>query len=103
MNDEKELETKEQYNDQPDVPFVIYEAEMARAERHIKRLWISLIVAIGTIVLVTAGFLYYLSLFDYESYEVVAEGNGHANYIGQDGDIYNNGGESLGPQESAEE
>lgn len=30
----------------PDVPYIVYEGEQARNERHIKRLWVALIVAI---------------------------------------------------------
>jgi hypothetical protein len=77
----------------PDVPYIVFEGEMARAERYIKRLWIALIIAIICVLASNVAWLLYISQYDFESYEVVAEGDGHANYIGQDGDIYN--GESI--------
>jgi len=51
------------------VPYIVHEAEMARQERHIKRLWIALIVAIAACVAITGGFLWYLNQYDFTSYE----------------------------------
>jgi hypothetical protein len=79
-----------------DISYIVFEGEMARAERHIKRLWITVIVLILSIVALCAGFLIYLSQFDVESYQVSTEGGGNANYIGNDGDITN--GESNSSQ-----
>ena len=72
-----------------DVPYLVHEDAMVRMERQIKRLWIALIVAIASLLIAILAFLWYLNLYDFESYEVSATGNGNANYIGQDGDIYN--------------
>jgi hypothetical protein len=80
------------------VPRYFYELEQARSERHIKRLWIALVIAVALIVACNMAWLYAWMQYDYESYEVTADGNSNANYIGQDGDIYNNGS----PSESAE-
>ena len=73
------------------VPFIVFEGEMARAERHIRRLWIALIAAIAALVLTVGGFLWYLSLYDFVSSETVTidGADGIANYIGKDGNIYN--------------
>lgn len=84
-----------------DVPYLVHEGIMVRMERQIKRLWIALIVAIASLLIAILAFLWYLNLYDFESYEVSADGDGHANYIGQDGDIYNGTCEST--QESEEE
>lgn len=71
------------------VPYIVYEAEMTRSERQIKRLWIALIIAIALIFASNAAWLMYVSQYDFESYDLSTENGGNANYIGQDGDIYN--------------
>ena len=73
------------------VPYIVFEGEIARQERHIKRLWIALIAAIVAIVLIVGGFIWYLNQYDYVSNEsVTVDGqSGVANYIGKDGNIYN--------------
>ena len=81
------MEDKEQIT----IPYIVFEGEQARAERHIKRLWIALIVSIAVLLLSTVAWLVYLSLYDFESYEVISEGSGHANYIGEEGEINNYG------------
>ena len=65
------------------VPYIVHEAEMTRQERHIKRLWIAIIIAICAGVAITGGFLWYLNQYDFESYEqdgsgvnIVGDGNG---------------------------
>jgi hypothetical protein len=71
------------------VPYIVHESEMARAERNAKRLWVALLVAITLMVLSNVGWLLYISQYDFCSYELSTDGGGNANYIGQDGDIYN--------------
>ncbi len=71
------------------VPYIVYESAMARTERHIKRLVVSLIVSILTLFAANIGWLVFLSQFEFESTEISSEGGGNANYIGEDGDIYN--------------
>lgn len=56
------------------VPYIVHEAEIARQERHIKRLWVALIVAIVACVAITGGFLWYLNQYDFTSYEQDGEG-----------------------------
>ena len=65
------------------VPYIVFEGEIARQERHIKRLWIALIVAIVAMVLIVGGFLLYLNQYDFASYQqdgegvnIVGDGNG---------------------------
>ena len=80
------------------VPYIVHETEMARAERHTKRIWIALIVSVLLLFASNAAWLYAWCQYDYYSEEVVidlnSEDGGNANYIGNDGDIYN--GESYG-------
>lgn len=81
--------------EQMKVPYIVYESSMARAERQQKRLWIALIVSVVMIVLSNIAWLYVWNSYEYvgES-QVSVEGEGTANYIGNDGDITN--GESDG-------
>lgn len=84
------------------VPYVVHEATVARQERHIKRMWIALIVAVALVFASNAIWLYAWMQYDYESYEITADGDSNANYIGQGGNIYN-GGYNQSEEESAEE
>lgn len=78
------------------VPYIVYESSMARAERQHKRLWIALIVAVVIIVITNIAWLYVWNSYEYvgDTSEISVEGEGNANYIGNDGDITN--GESNG-------
>ena len=77
------------------VPYIVHESSMARMERQIKRLWIALIISIAMLFTSSAIFIWAWMQYDYESYEITADGDSNANYIGQDGNIYNGGiGES---------
>lgn len=73
------------------VPYIVHESSLAREERHVKRLIIALIVSIATLLITNIGWLAFLSQFEfeYENTEISADDGGNANYIGQDGDIYN--------------
>ena len=83
------------------IPFIVYEATMARMERHIKRLWIALIIAISLVFASNAVWLSFISQYNFESYDLSTEGGGNANYIGNDGEIYN--GTSKSTQNCQEE
>lgn len=84
------------------VPFAVYDLAQARSERHIKRMWIALLVAIALIFASNVVWLYAWMQYDYESYEVSADGDSNANYIGQDGNIYN-GSQSESEEANPEE
>lgn len=75
-----------------DVPYIVHESTVARQERHIKRLWIALIVAIAMIFASNAAWLWYESQFEALTYEQDGEGINNVNY-GDQGDL-NNGAES---------
>lgn len=85
----------------PDVPFIAFEHQMARAERHIKRLCILLAI---TIIFGIAGmfgtvkaFLWYLDQYDFVSYQQDGEG---VNIVGdRNGVDYINGTEGEGAGE----
>ena len=83
--------THDSANRPDSVPFIVHENALMRAEHQIKRMWVAMIAAIVAAVLIVAGFLWYLSQYDFVSSEsVTVDGSdGVANYIGNDGMIYN--------------
>lgn len=93
---------KKVQNAPENVPYIVHESSMARMERHIKRLWIALIVAIVLLFTSSAIFTYAWLQYDYSSEEIVveqdAQDGGNANYIGNDGDIVNGLPESDGSE-----
>lgn len=82
-------------NTPENVPYIAHETAMARNERNVKRMIIAIVTAIVLLFASNALWLWAWMQYDYESYEVTADGDSNANYIGQDGTIYNGGfGES---------
>lgn len=73
------------------VPYIVYEGEQARNERHVRRLVIALVICIILIFASNVIWLYAWYQYDYTSTETVDidSGEGIANYIGRDGDITN--------------
>lgn len=72
------------------VPYIVYEGEMARQERMVKRLFIALVFSIAVIFATNAVWIWLWNQYDYvdEAVDIDNE-DGNANYIGNDGDIYN--------------
>lgn len=60
--------------------------ELKKQNKRIMRIVYALIIAI---CVVTASFLIYMYEYDFSSYEITSNDGGNANYIGNDGDIYN--------------
>jgi hypothetical protein len=79
------------------IPWMAHEFAMVRMERQVKRGWIALIVAVCLLFASNAAWLWAWMQYDYESYEITADGDSNANYIGQDGNIYN-GSEDFGTE-----
>lgn len=73
------------------MPTVTHESAMARAERHMKRLWIIILVLIFLFVGTNIAWMVYESQFEDVTTTTVEQDNesGHNNYIGNDGDISN--------------
>ena len=46
------------------IPYIVHEDQMARQERHIKRLWILCIIIFVALIGTNAGWIYYESLFE---------------------------------------
>ncbi len=70
-----------------------WEKNEERHSREKKRLWITILVLIGALVASNLAWIIYENSFDdvitTEEIIVDADDNGNANYIGQDGNIYN--------------
>lgn len=79
-------------NPNTSVPFIAYESMGNRQERTIRRLWILIIILIlgyiGTGLFALHTLNQYELVDEYEV-EIDTEGEGNANYIGEDGNIYN--------------
>ena len=94
MNDENKV-----------VPYYIYEGELVRHERTIKRLIIVLTISIVLLFASNALWLYEWTCYDYVSSVTVDGKDGTANYIGNDGSITNgenSGNEKEDPKETWE-
>lgn len=78
------------------IPYIVYEAEMTRNERHIKRLIFALIMSVLLLAASNGMWLYAWMQYDYTSDTIAVDSRdgGNANYIGADGDIYNGEGNS---------
>ena len=74
-----------------DIPYIVHESAMARMERQLKRLWITILVLIVLLVGTNGIWIWYESQFeDVVTTEVTQENSdGYNNYIGNDGDIVN--------------
>ena len=73
------------------VSYFVHEGIMARMERTIKRLWITVILLIVLLVGTNIAWLIYESQFEYFETTTVTQDNenGYNNYIGNDGEIVN--------------
>ena len=75
------------------VPYVAHQSAAARQERQIRRMWIVVLVLIGALIGTNLAWIIYENSFEEvvttEEIIVDADDNGNANYIGQDGNIYN--------------
>jgi hypothetical protein len=82
------------------IPYVAHEKAMQRAERHTRRLWIALIVAVALIFASNVAWLWYESQFETITYQQEGEGINNVNY-GEQGDL-NNGAESENQAQAQE-
>ena len=74
--------------DKKDVPYIVYEGAEARAERHIKRLIIALVLTVVMLFASNAFWLYEWTQYDYVSTETeyVQDGEG-TNVIGAGNEV----------------
>ena len=74
------------------VPYIVHESALARMERMVKRLWVTVLVLIFLLVGTNGAWLWWSNQWEtVESWEITQENEGgNNNYIGNDGDITNN-------------
>lgn len=99
----KSVENSKNHVENPTkIPFIVYEATIARMERHIKRLWIALIIAVVSIVLCNVSWLIYINQYDFEDYEYTQDGTG-VNIIGDSNGVDYYGAEVDSQKENQKE
>ena len=77
---------KKAQNAPESVPYIVHESSMARMERQIKRLWITILTLI--FLLVGSNCIWILYENKFEDIEIVQENaDGYNSFIGNDGDI----------------
>lgn len=77
---------KKAQNSPESVPYIVHESSMARMERQIKRLWITILTLIFMLVGSNCVWILYENQFD--DIEIVQENaDGYNSFIGNDGDI----------------
>ena len=72
-----------------DVPYIVHEAELARAERSFKRLWAAIILLIVLLFGSNAGWLYYESQFEETATTIEAEADDGGNAIANNNGMVN--------------
>lgn len=74
-----------------DVPYIVFEGEMARHERTVKRLIVALMLTIALLFASNAAWLWFFNQFDITdtTVDLDCQDEGMNNYIGEDGDITN--------------
>ena len=77
------------------VPYIVFEGEMTRHERTIKRLVSLLILTIALLFISNVAWLWFFNQFNIEGETVSLDSRdaGIANYIGEDGTINNGRGD----------
>lgn len=79
------------------IPYIVYEAAVARYERTVKQFWVIVILLIILLVGSNIAWLWYDAQF--EDVKIVQENaDGYNNFIGNDGDIDNGKTDDNNPQ-----
>lgn len=89
---------KKVQNAPENVPYIVHESSMARMERQIKRLWITILTLIFLLVGSNCAWIWWNNQWEtVEKWEITQENDGgYNNYIGNDSDIVN--GETNNPE-----
>lgn len=89
----KKIESPFVENEILTIPYAAHQSAAARQERQIRRMWIVVLVLISALIGTNLAWIIYENSFEEivttEEIIVDADNNGNANYIGQDGNIYN--------------
>lgn len=81
------------------VPYIVYEGEMARAERRDKRQWVVIIILIAALLASNIGWLVYESQFETYTYTQDGDGLNNINSGGEQGDVVLYGAETENQEE----
>ena len=78
------------------IPYYVHEGEVARQERHVRRLWILCIIMFIALIGTNAGWIWYESQWEdiVMTQEGVADNNGNVTLSGVGNGTINNYGES---------
>ena len=75
-----------------DVPYIVHEAELARAERSFKRLWAAIILLIVLLFGSNAGWIWYESQFEETTTTIEAEADDGGNAVANNNGMVNYNG-----------
>ena len=78
---------KKAQNAPESVPYIVHESSMARMERQIKRLWITVILLIAMLVVTNGAWIWYESQFSDIETTIEAEQDGSVVNIVSGGDL----------------
>lgn len=85
------------------IPYYVHEGEMARQERHIKRLWILCIVIFAALIVTNAGWIYYENQFEDVTMTVTQDTpSGNNSFVGRDGNITNGAADNYSEEAQTE-
>ena len=86
------------------IPYYVHEGEMARQERHIKRLWILCIIIFVALIATNAGWIWYESQFEdiVMTQEGTTDDGGNVTLSGVGNGTINNYGEGEADYTSTE-
>lgn len=69
------------------IPYFAFEGEMARSERHIKRLWVAIIVLAFVTVITNVMWIWYISQYDFSGYDYEQSNEDGVNVVGEDNEV----------------
>ena len=78
---------KKVQNAPENVPYIVHESSMARMERQIKRLWITILLLIAMLVVTNGAWIWYESQFSDIETTIEAEQDGSGANIVSGGDL----------------
>lgn len=85
------------------VPYIVYESTMARFERTIKRLIVTVIIAVIALFATNILWLYEWSQYDYSDITVDSQDGSNASYMGDGASGIINNGQSSSQEEDQKE
>ncbi len=85
----KQVESPFLENEILTIPYAAHQSAAARQERQIRRMWIVVLVLIGSLIGTNLAWIIYNAKFDVVEETIITQENenGYNNYIGNDGDI----------------